>query len=227
VLNRNFTFCEDADRGYWGLKADWMPNADPFDGLGCAHDCLEHFATQTEPIEGECEALGAHMFLRLENGWAAKNRISRQETWYRMGGLLSSCLTDMADQGLDKPTLLLTRPLPASSEAELQQALDEAFRLAKGDYDESDYQARLAEPGLREAVASWVRSGYRRAAKRYAKKDTFEISDRLFDRVAKSLDTLITEYLQPGDKVGVSLDLRLCEVHVRINGRRANDLLCM
>jgi hypothetical protein len=142
-----------------------------------------------------------------------------------MGGLLSSCLSDMADLGLDTPVLLRTRPLPADSESELQLALDEAFRQAKEEFREDDYQARLAEPGLREAFASWVRRGYRRSARRYAKADTFEISDRLFDRVAKTVDKLIDGYLQPGDKVGVSLNLRLCEVHVRINGRRANALL--
>lgn len=220
MLTRNFTFAYDEDRGVQGLRADWMPNADPFNGLGIAHDALEHFLTQDGPIEGELEALGAHLFLRLENGWASKNRVSIQPSGERLGNLIYSVLTDMVDLGYDAPKLIRTRPLDYYSEQDVQQALDQAFRTALSEFrDYPETLVRLMEPNLRQAMASWLRRGYRRATRRYYGHDTYAISNRLFERIAHRIDVLINNYLVLGDRVGLSVDLRECEVYVRINGR--------
>lgn len=224
MLNRDFVFEEDHELGFQGLRATWMDNAQPFDGMGCAHDMLEHFPMQHGAIEGECEALGAHMFLRLENGWSASTPTSWQATWFRMGNLLSTCLIDGENESLDPPRFFKTKPLSESTEHELQKALDKAFDDARANFrDEPEALARFDEPLLRASYECAVRRGYRKAARRYARVDTYNISSQLFAAVAKTLDTLMKNYLELGDRVGVSLNLNTCQIFTRINGRRVRE----
>lgn len=228
MLTRNFTFCTDEERNYQGLKADWMPNADPANGLGCMHDMLEHFQSQTTALEGECEAIGALLFLRLENGWASSRRSVRSDDWAVMGRELSSCLIDAVDHALTLPVRLRTPTLAVGSEETLQRALDEAFRVAFGElaYRDDDSRAQaLRQSGLREAFASWVRRGYRRAVRRFEGIDTYWVSDVMFPRVGRALDKLIeSDVLAEGDKIGVSLNLRELAFYVRVNGLPVNEM---
>lgn len=226
MLHRNFTFSTDHERGTQGLRAEWMPNADPVGGQGCMHDMLEHFPTQTSALEGECEALGALLYLRLENGWISTRRAERPENWKVLGNELSTCLLDAVARELELPSLLRTAPLAASSEESLQAALNEAFRIAHSelDYRGDDGKALLPEGNLREAFAGWVRRGYRRAVRRFTDVDTYSVSSHLFPRVSKALDKLIdSECLEEGDRIGVSLNLRELVFYVRVNGYPAND----
>ena len=226
MLTRNFTYCQDQNYGFWGLRANWMPNADPFDGEGCAHDMLEHFATQVGPLEGECEAIGAHLYVRLENGWALNPQIGPQDTAKRMGGLLSSCLIDGVRDDLRWPPFIATKPLEASAEGKLQAALDEAFRLARNEFaHDPDYLQELEASGIRAGLEAWIRRGYRRAIRRYAAHDTYDIAHQLFKKVRVMLDLLIKDYLKDGDDVKVTLDLRKMNVHVRVNDQSVTEYL--
>lgn len=226
MLTRNFTFCQEPDFGFWGLRANWMPNADPFDGEGCAHDMLEHFATQVGPLEGECEAIGAHLYVRLENGWALNPKIGPLDSAKRMGGLLSSCLVDGVRDNLRWPPVIATKPLEGSSEEKLQAALDEAFRLARIEFaHDPDYLEGLEAPDIRAGLEAWMRRGYRQAVRRYAAHDTYDIAHRLFKEVREKLDLLIENFLKDGDDVKVTLDLRKMNVHVRVNGESVTEYL--
>lgn len=227
MLTRNFTFCTDHERGTEGLRADWMPNADPVGGQGCMHDMLEHFQAQSSALEGECEALGALLYLRLENGWTSSQRTVRPENWKVLANELSTCLLDAVALEIKLPSLLRTMPLASSSEKTLQATLDEAFRVAHSelDYHGDDGRSLLPEDELREAFAGWIRRGYRRAVRRFTDVDTYSVSNRLFPKVSKALDKLIeSECLKEGDRVGVSLNLRELVFYVRVNGYPANEL---
>lgn len=228
MLNRNFTFCTDEGSGFQGLRPDWMPNADPTNGQGCMHDMLEHFQSQTSALEGECEALGALLYLRLENGWTASRLTMRSENWKVLGAELSACLVDGVQDELVMPSMLRTTPLAAGSEDTLQLALDEAFRVALIDLAERGAELAslsLNQNPLREAFAGWVRRGYRRAVRRYADVDTYWVSQGLYPKVGKALNKLIeSEALAEGDKVGISLNLREMAFYVRVNGYPVNEL---
>ena len=225
MLTRTFTYCQHEDFGHMGLKPNWMPNGDPFDGLGCAHDMLEHFATQTSPLEGECEAIGAHLYLRLQNGYHISRQRGPRELWKQLRDQLGSCMKDFMYDDLRAPTVVPTRPLDADTEAALQRALDDAVAYAVSEFDPRDeaLNARYDMPAFRAGMEAWVRRGYRKAVRRYARHDTFDISEHLFDRVASKLDYLMEHFLKDGAQVGVSLDLGALAVHVRVNGERIPD----
>ena len=226
MMHRNFTFSYNENRDFFGLKADWMPNADPISGLGCAHDMLEHFPTQTSALEGECEAIGAMLHLRLENDWMGGRGRRRSEHWEVIAAELSACLMDAVHYELDLPKRLRSMPLAPQAEASVQGGVMDAFRMARSEVgDFAAGQAILATPGLDEALAGWVRRGYRRAVRRFAQVNTYSVSDYLFPKVEKTLDMLMQGHLEDGDKVGVSLNLQDLTIHIRINGFPANDML--
>lgn len=69
----NFTWqdASENERGVSGWVMSTMPHFDPVQGMGAAHDILEHF-TPRAGNAGEAEAFGAIVWIRLEGGyWAA------------------------------------------------------------------------------------------------------------------------------------------------------------
>jgi len=212
MLNRNFTYAYNHEAGGFGLKAKWMANADPADGRLCMHDMLEHFKTQTSALEGECEAIGAFIFLRLEN------MALRPGERAGIGSDVHNCLEDAFEFGLPLPGYFVTRKLSPKSEAAIAAGIEEGFSEARTQYEHRpELLAHLETPLLREAFRSWIRRGYRRARQRYLTVDTYYLATTVFPSAAKALDK-VTDYLTVGDEVGVSIDLRELTYYIRVNG---------
>jgi hypothetical protein len=217
---REFIYKEWEDVGTMGLEPNWFENANPASGRACAHDMLEHFASQTTPVEGECEALGSILLLRLENGWAMRHAYGRDHAT-ELGLNIESMLQDCVNDGLSLPRAMPSRKLDAYTDDAIVRGVAQAFQrldgiLKESEMDEHDIEA-YKSPDVPAAFVAWIRRGYRRALKRFAKCDTYTVGLVLFEKIAKAVDRLIdSENLWEGAKVRISAHLRRCEAVIKV-----------
>src|ERR1044072_3858805 len=75
MRTREFVIAEHRDLGYTGLAPNWMPGhqADPLQGMGAAHDVLEHGSHDTVEWQG----LGGSLWVRPE--WYYSRRIGNPD----------------------------------------------------------------------------------------------------------------------------------------------------
>ncbi|WP_162577720.1 hypothetical protein [Variovorax sp. PBL-H6] len=181
---------------------------------------LEHFATQTSPVEGECEALGSVLLLRLENGWAMRHSYGRDnaaDLALNIEGMLRDCVND----DLELPKLIPSRKLDFYTEDSIVRGVATAF----GNLDEILADTSLSEeevaeyksPTVQAAFVAWIRRGYRRAMKRFSECDGYTVGMVLFEKIAKAADSLIrSESLWEGARVRISAHLRRCEAVIKV-----------
>lgn len=225
AITREFRVQEDENSGYVGFKPMWFDNATPGRGEVCAHDILEHFRRQTSPLEGEAEAIGACIFLRVEPGVLGPTGGAKTVS-AEVGGMLRDFL--YSEGALQLPTTKASRPLESSWVERflvdaVKQGIAEAWREYTYDTQGMD-EDRLAElrqavlaPAVADAFVYWIRRGYRRAARRYHDSDACTVGGYLFDRIGKSLDDLLNRVEDiPGLQVRVSVQPRYAKFNVKV-----------
>lgn len=218
---RDFTYEEDHETGSDGLKPSWFDNANPTSGQGVAHDMLEHFANQSDPIAGELQAIGAVMALRWENGEVSGSDVTA------MAYSISQCLTDLCWQNLSEPAPARSRRLSddySYADDVIVAAVVKAWDLALAELADHGGVEDVLTPTVRVSVLAHVRRGYRKAQRRYAHADLYTVGICFFKQVQARVDKLLSNgMLALGDKVRVSLDARKLDINIRVNGRCAHD----
>lgn len=221
-ITREFVYKEWEDVGTMGLAPSWFEGADPTTGQGVAHDMLEHFKSSSGIVEGECEALGAFVLLRLENGWVGTNRTT-VDKGYVLYQDFSSVLHSILDNDLPLPRNNNTTALKCGAERLIQDALDKAFadvgRIVDdhvSDEDERpDWKERLL--ACKDAFGAGVRAGYRKAMARYRNTCTYEVGIGLFKKIETKVNALLaSEDLPPYAKVRISANPNNLDVNIRV-----------
>lgn len=217
AITRIFIHREWDQTGTRGLKPTWFEGADPTRGRGVAHDMLEHFKRDPGPLEGECMALGSFLLLRLNNGFGSNSLASISPLGNDVLGLLYA----IAEKGYDVPRLVKTRPLEEHFEQEVQKAFTQGYGSLEDALENLDegvrgaYRERIL--AAREPMMSFVRTGFRKALRRYNGCDLYAVGVNLFGKVEKMIDKLLgSETLWEGAKVRVSIDARrlMAWIHV-------------
>jgi hypothetical protein len=225
AIVRDFVFAEDERTGEDGLAPVWFDNANAANGMTISHDLLEHFYGQTGPAEGECEALGAFLLLRLEQG--RSRNPPEQQLGYEICEIARIALIN---QEIALPRRLSTRKLSdqhAWAERTIQLAVTRGFEMVLAECDgpaeREELRAEL-NAATRLSFIGWLRRGYRRALKRYRACDLYIIGNHFFDKIGNEVSRLLqSERLQRGDRVRISLNTRLLSIGIRVNGHCAYD----
>lgn len=213
---RRFTYGIDRDTGMEGLRADWMLNAEPGNGRLCAHDVLEHNLREPGAAEGEMMALGASLYIRGFSGWFHNNSLTVEGIY---ANDVSSIMERVAEGAETLSDPGVTRPLRdcENEEQSFHELIDLGFKLARDELPRltDDWQAVadevLTSENKRRALG-WLRKGYRKAVRRYAGADPYEIG-RMFTALAKEIDRK-THDLYEGAAVTIRIDARTCHFSV-------------
>lgn len=229
---RDFVYETSEDTGLTGLKPLWFPNADPTYGTGVAHDTLEHFKSETSILEGESEAIGSFVLLRLLNPARADSR-SVDDKAQALCNDVREMLRGAGAESFALPRAIATRAL---ADRKVDSIIVEGVRLAfRGEsaqeslMEEADISAEQAQELLTEQAEAgfiaWIRRGYRRALKRYGDTDYHTVGSHLFDAIAKRVDKVLSsEHLWPNARVRLSVDPMECSFRLSaLDGNRWYD----
>lgn len=229
---RDFLYETSDENGLTGLKPLWFPNADPTFGDGVAHDTLEHFKSETSILEGESEAIGSFVLLRLLNPARADTRsVGNKEQ--ALCNDVREMLRGAGAESFALPRAIATRPL---ADRKADSIIVEGVRLAfRGEsaqeslMEEADISAERAQELLTEQAEAgfiaWIRRGYRRALKRYGDTDYYTVGSDLFDAIAKRVDKVLASgHLWSGARVRLSVDPMQCSFKLStLDGNRWLD----
>lgn len=181
-----FTIKEHEEYGTIGLAPAWYPNGDPLDGMGAAHDILEHFPNDDGSTEGELQALGASIFIRGDGNWF---------NGYRH-------YDELRDPAGDFPQIIrlhfdrnasAIKTAPHCNDKDLSARMFAVMMSArKLVRDENrDGGDDFTKQEWRN-VAGWMTQGYRRAERRYREHSAYDVA-ALFDTIATRLNDALKE----------------------------------
>jgi len=215
-ITREFIY-DDLDTQ--GLCPAGMENGDPGSGRTVAHDILEHFSFEGDPVENELQALGALFLLRFESG---AQLVDASEP---LANLLARNVLDVLREMLDNEDLRLPRRrrvhardcLPESCvHLAVGQALA-AMDDAATHYPEWSEARRQALHEHKAALADWLLVGYQRAVQRFGHADVYTLGTTLFQDIAVKADRLMgSGLLSSGDRVRISVDFHQLTVNLRV-----------
>lgn len=215
-ITREFVY---ATTDITGLCPAGMQNGDPGTGRTVAHDILEHFSFEGDPVENELLALGALYLLRFESGAQRADYSLSLET------LLARNVLDVLREILDNEEL---QP-PRRRRVYARDCLPEGVvHLAVGQALAAMDQAAQHQPDWcedrrrtlhahRDAFADWLLAGYQRATQRFANSDVYTLGTTLFQEIAQKANRLLeSELLSEGDRVRISVDFQQLSVNIRV-----------
>lgn len=184
-----------------GFALEGIANADPMDGIGCAHDILEHFPGGDIGAADEFMAFGAMLWLRGPS-WAVPPAFQAHE--------FPGILEHVINEGHDIPSLMGQPLLPEWAEKRLAVTMTRARiechkhflneRMLSGERASTvDYLDKLIYKGL-----EYMRHGFHRAVARYKKHERWEV-ENLFNTTRDTINRCLVaaEY---GDRLTVTID---------------------
>src|SRR5687768_11443869 len=68
MLSMRFVLDYDSERSGTGWRPEHQPDFDPMQGMGVAHDLLEHFPDDDAGVERELQAFRSILLIRVEHG---------------------------------------------------------------------------------------------------------------------------------------------------------------
>jgi hypothetical protein len=209
-----FSCAEHEDYGIKGWRPDWFPGADPVVGMGVAHDCLEHRASKTGPLNEEMMALGAMMFIRGGGGYFSWKAETANQ-WWQNGAAdfedhVQRYLAGTHDwvtmpKGGTKPLEWGDHEIPLLFK-EIEQRMKEVFEDA-----EDQLPDWLFDDIRKEAITRLIRRGYRWAAARYCCE--YEAC-KLFERIEKVADQELQYATEGLSKLIVSINLQTLQARI-------------
>lgn len=167
-LHMSFVLEEHREYGEKGWRPKNQPTFDPLSGMTVAHDILEHFADSSDSADDEFQALGAALFVRGLGGYW-------QHSWSSPGANVGSDLVSIMRHIVENETTFHEPPNTSrlgkdedQVEGWIVEALVDALNELKAETGGEPEFMREAN-ALKTKVAGWLRVGFRRAVKRYAK----------------------------------------------------------
>jgi hypothetical protein len=207
-----FHYAEDQELGGMG----WIPlkqlafNAS--EGLGVAHDTMEHF-TLDGSMEDEIMAFGSIFYIRVETGYLLQNNYSGYSPGKILAGDISGFFRNAWCAGSNrilKPYVGRPRHLDTCLEHDLEELCREAMRYLRdeiGDYGTAtEWQDfRAANPSIEDNMKRWVRAGYWKCKARYRGASCFELADA-FDTIVRKVKDI--KHPDCGDRLRCTVQVK-------------------
>lgn len=200
----DFVLKEHEEFGTMGFQQVGYPWMDPVEGIGVAHDLLEHRKGDSGSMEEEMMAFGAIYYVRGETFFAdtpypmAKHLASDFPNFHRnyVGGGRSGPLTNPGS----------THRLDDWIEDSITNMTRWAERLVQA--EQCCRSGWIDHPHVR----GWIRKGYRAAKQRYKHVQPYELP-YLFKRIEEGVDKLLRRPLMEGFRIRVVVKLDRCPTH--------------
>lgn len=203
MLTRRFVTATHVDNpDIYGLKPLWLDPADPMDGIGCAHDMIEHGPSDKGGCDGEFIALGSSWRIRGANGWYLSGRNMSAEKLY--GGTVASVLFDLAVDHAVPGHPGATRPLEEHDEDSISTIIDEAILIMMS-HDEDD-RVNLPESEIRARITGFLRRGIRLADRRY-RSVNIDMVENTFNVIGRKVDAVLGHFNKLGRPEGLNVSV--------------------
>jgi hypothetical protein len=170
MLHRRFVSKIHEEFGTLGWQPIDMPEADPLQGMATAHDVLEHFPGDTGSAEGELQALGAALWLRGLGGyWYRYSNAYEKNPGKQVAGDLPEVMRHVMYEGhrLSLPSFG-RYALDSYAEAWIDDCLKDYTEEARDIFEGEETALAFSEDTLLR-IRRYLRHGYRRAQRRYAR----------------------------------------------------------
>lgn len=218
MLTRRFVTARHHDNPeIYGLKPLWLNPSDPLDGIGCAHDMLEHAPSDSGGGDGEFMALGASWRIRGANGWfLSKHKMNAEKVY---GNLVAGVLLEIASDNRIPGEPGSTRPLDECDEDSIDTIVREAIQILAAN-SETDPIA-LPDSEIHTRVSGFLRRGMRLANRRYG-PGNLEAVENAFNAIGREVDAVLTRFAGIGHpeglEIAVSADITMGRAFVRVIG---------
>src|SRR5690606_15961099 len=164
---RKLVYGEDPEYGGIGLRPAEHPEFNYLQGMSVAHDLLEHFPSDKGTLADEFMALGASLYVRGHDYYAAKGRSDANAESNIAADLINMFNYWQSGQFPEGPLFSApkTKRIP-EEDFDKKRYLDEAYKYIGSDIEEeneSEYKKFV------KATIPWLEKGYWKAATRYRK----------------------------------------------------------
>lgn len=229
MIVRSFIFENNDETGDDGWRPSWLAGADPINGMGLAHDMLEHRLRDDGSVNHELIAFGATWWIRSLSGWFSYNRPYTSAEYQ-----LYASFPNVFEQvvwGDDKlrdpgPTRALDCDLTETAFVEIAE---KGIQCVIDEYSESFEQAAEFGDEILPADASswivgWLRTGYRWADRRYGGEGSCDSTAETFDAITSLAQTVPAGDSVYGDRLVIHADPVGASVFANLyRGRRLID----
>jgi hypothetical protein len=210
MIVRRFVRHHHEEYGFDGWRPQWIPHFDPSEGLGVAHDTLEHVLHDQGTVETEFMALGTIAWLRGQGGWFQQHRPHSSDLAYQMSGDFMQQAEYLDGENRQMKKAPRTRALAEGyMDDALQECVRKGMKLIRDEHgeDEDAFMVTAIDP---DSALSYMRMGYRRAARRYAGTDPCEMS-YIFDEIMQGAEKH-GKHAELGDVLVVRVEVDRCRV---------------
>lgn len=216
MITRTFAYEQDEEYGFNGWKPKWMRNANSMDGLGVAHDVMEHIGDidKSTGAENEFMALGAMIYTRGEAGYFGNFTDTITQFAYEFVQILPRIVH--GSETLRNPgNTYKLRDYDEWDEG-IKMIVNKGFRLTREEDDWTDL-SKLSM-GVEEAqrrIISWMRIGFRKARAFYYGRYRMDTATTayLFERIRNEANKKL-KFADFGMELTVKLDLRYCNAEL-------------
>jgi len=208
--NRKYTFlCKEHEEfGGLGWCPTWMPNADPLEGMGVAHDILEHMPKTDGSTEDEFKALASAWWIRGETGWFYDNNpgnmnTSEQHIAADFPTILNRVI--VGERTFNQPRK--TMPLDSEVEEALWKIIVLGTQTHFEEYEEEPATSGFCDSHSRAKILGWMRIGYRQCKNRYNYSNVanYEVA-QLFTEIMTEANKFL-KYAEEGNGLAISVDV--------------------
>ncbi len=216
MITRRFICQEHESFGTKGLVLVGSTDFEPFEGMGCAHDMLEHFPNDKGGIHEEWMALGASIFVRSEGDYF----INRHHT---MESNLTGDITSIVYHSQEHSKGLLPcpfRPRNTFDQFDVEKFRAAAYDTIASEFPENDYEIIATPEAVKFFVENsilWLMVGYQKAKRRYKGHDSYSLC-QVFKLVERSIDAELAN-MEIGDELTVSVDTRRFDVKTTVHSQ--------
>lgn len=202
TIVRKYIWALDGDYEIFGWRPLRMPSFNVSrNGVGIAHDTLEHHSATDTSIEAEWRAFGAMLYLRAEpDYWKmyGQHTAKYNDPAFQMSGDVARFIHESIES--ERRPADPGRTLPLSDD--LEATLADICNLARTELlHDMDISREVAEHDLK-VVVGWMRRGYRQAARRWGMDDWRRAE--MFNEMARRVDELGYEHLE-GTTMSISI----------------------
>ena len=206
-MKKLFRVQRHEDHGDLGLiETTAPPEFFPLQGMGIAHDCLEHFPGDDGSIDHEFMALGAMIWIRGDQGY-----FLHQPTEANLSVEMSAMLWRYFYY--DSYTM---RPPKPGNRLEICSVVIGACKLATNeilyDFDIDEISDKLKE--FMASARYWLQVGYNRAKKRYPRPDKAVSVFRIIEEQVNNILDFETVY--EGQEVEIQYCVSKCTANVKV-----------
>ena len=210
MLSMTFDVRTHEEFGGLGLRMQGKPHFDPLQGMGIAHDMLEHFADDDGTLAGELQALGASLYVRDGEGYYGYKGSMRTDPSEHISAEFLQQVYYTRERG---ETHLPRPPKHRPCEEHVENWILNIVRKARTQLIEELGPDELPEwitsTEQRHYFRGWLRHGYCRAVKRYRRHSKHDMLC-----VFMEIENAVDKYLKYAEDFGQSVRIAV-SLHAR------------